>query len=84
MIIQKDVRMGARGQIVIPKAIRAQERIRPNQLLQIIDIGGEIKLRLRSHDKQAPEDMLLEALQEAKLTQHDWEELKRQRHEVHR
>lgn len=80
MIIQKSIRVGERGQIVIPKAIRDQEGIKPNQLLEIVDIAGEIKIKARQQMRKNPEDLFLEALQSAHLTREDWNIIRKERH----
>lgn len=77
MIIQEYVKVGERGQITIPKAIREKESIRPNMILRIIDMPGAIVIEKIS--TESPEDMILEALQAAKLTDEDWEEIQKER-----
>ena len=77
MIIQEYVKVGERGQITIPKAIREKESIRPNMILKIIDIPGAIIIEKIS--TKSPEDTILDILREAKLTDEDWEEIQRER-----
>jgi len=77
MILQEYVNVGERGQITIPKSIREKELIRPNMILRIIDMPGAIVIEKMS--TKSPEDMILEALQEAKFTDEDWEEIQRER-----
>ena len=78
MIIEKYVRIGERGQIAIPKEIREKEGIHPKQLVKIIDIGGEIIIKPNKTSK-VHEDRVFEILQKAKLTDKDWEEIKKER-----
>ncbi|MBI5332136.1 MAG: AbrB/MazE/SpoVT family DNA-binding domain-containing protein [Candidatus Aenigmarchaeota archaeon] len=79
MFIEKHVIVGERGQITIPKEIRDQENIRPNQLLKIVDISGEISIKKIS--KICGEDLILSALSKAhgKITMKDWEDIQKER-----
>ena len=77
MIIQEYVKVGERGQITIPKAIREKELIRSNEILKIIDIPGAIIIEKIS--TKSPEDVILDVLREAKLTDEDWEEIHKER-----
>ena len=79
MIIEKYVKVGERGQIAIPKEIREKEGIEPKQTIKVINVGGEIIIRLQR--KKESEDKILELLQKAKLNDGDWEEIKRERKE---
>ena len=79
MIIEKSVKVGERGQIAIPKEIREKEGIEPKQTIKVINVGGEIIIRLQR--KKESEDKILELLQKAKLNDGDWEEIKRERKE---
>ncbi|MBI2575209.1 AbrB/MazE/SpoVT family DNA-binding domain-containing protein [Candidatus Woesearchaeota archaeon] len=80
MIISKYVRIGERGQIVIPKEIREKEKLVPNQMVKIVYLGGEIAIRT-STQGGSPEDNILKILQRVKLTEEDWKELHRDREE---
>ncbi|MBI1935410.1 AbrB/MazE/SpoVT family DNA-binding domain-containing protein [Candidatus Woesearchaeota archaeon] len=78
MIIEKYVKIGERGQIVIPKEIREKEHIKPEDRLRLINIEREIIIKIDKHEKQ-PELRALEILNEAKLTEKDWQEILRMR-----
>ncbi|MFH0836825.1 MAG: AbrB/MazE/SpoVT family DNA-binding domain-containing protein [Candidatus Aenigmatarchaeota archaeon] len=79
MIIEKYVTVGERGQITIPNEIRKKEGIRPNQLLKITDVAGDISLKKIS--RVSGEDMILSALTKAKgkITEKDWIEIQKER-----
>lgn len=81
MILQKLVRVGERGQIVIPKAIRTKEGISPNDVVEIIDLAGEIKIRTLKQMQKTPEQDFLQALQEIAFTEEDWIGISKERHE---
>ncbi len=83
MIICKNVKMGERGQIVIPKEIREKEKLVPNQILRIIHTEGEMTIRMPSLNG-TPEDRILNALRKAKLNKKDWEEIQKDRQDKHR
>ena len=80
MIIEKYVKVGERGQIAIPKEMREKEGIEPKNIVRILDIGGEIIIRLQKR-KKSPEDRILEILQKAKLGDKDWMEIRKEREE---
>lgn len=77
-IEEKYVKVGERGQVVIPKALREAEGIRPNQLVKIIGEPGQIVIRKISHI-QEPEDVIFDILGKMKLADKDWEKIHRQR-----
>lgn len=79
MIISKYVKIGERGQIVIPKEIREKEKLAPNQIVKVVNFGGQIVIRLPTFEG-SPEDLILKSLRRTKLTNEDWEEIKRERH----
>lgn len=80
MIISKYVRMGERGQIVIPKEIREKEGLVPNQMVKMVYFDGEIAIRT-STSGGSPEDNILRILRRVKLTKEDWKDLHRDREE---
>ncbi len=80
MIISKYVKIGERGQIVIPKEIREKEGLSPNQIVKIVYLDGEIAIRT-STSGGSPEDNILKILQRVKLTEEDWKDLHRDREE---
>ena len=80
MIIEKYVKVGERGQIAIPKEIRDKEGIEPKHLVRILNIDGEIIIRIQK-GKKSHEDRILEILQKSKLGDKDWEEIKKEREE---
>ena len=80
MIVEKYVKIGERGQIVIPKEIRDKENIQPEDRLKLINFDGEIIIKVEKQERQA-ELRALELLKKAKLTEKDWQEIKRMRKE---
>ena len=78
MIIEKYVNVGERGQIAIPKEIRVAEHIQPKQRLKLIRTEGEIIIRTAT-DNIKPEEQVLISLRKARLTEHDWEEVQKDR-----
>jgi AbrB family looped-hinge helix DNA binding protein len=80
MIIEKYVRVGERGQIAIPKEIRDNEGIVPEDMVKLMSVDGDIIIRTQKR-AQSPEDRILELLQKSKLGDRDWEEIQRERAE---
>ncbi len=80
MIIEKYVKLGERGQVVIPKEIRDAMHLRKTQRIKMTNIGNEIVMRPLREEKE-PEDRVLELLKKVKLTEKDWEEIQRERDE---
>lgn len=78
MIIEKYVIVGERGQIAIPKEMRDIEHIYPKQRLKIIRTEGELIIRTMKA-KLKPEEQVLNALEDAKLTDEDWIEIQKDR-----
>lgn len=76
MIIEKYVKMGERGQIVIPKEVRDNEGLNLEAQIKLIAIDGEIILKVQ---RKAPEDRVLELLKKAKFTQKDIQEIREER-----
>ena len=80
MIVEKYVKIGERGQIVIPKEIRDKENLQPEDRLKLINLDGEIIIKVEKQERQA-ELRALDLLKKAKLTEKDWQEIKRMRKE---
>ena len=80
MIVEKYVKIGERGQIVIPKEIRDKENLQPEDRLKLINLDGEIIIKVEKQERHA-ELRALELLKRAKLTEKDWQEIKRMRKE---
>ena len=78
----KYAKVGARGQIVIPKSMRDSSGIRPNQILRIKSLPGAIVIEKPSQVK-SPEERILEVFtkSKAKFTKSDWEEVIKERRE---
>ena len=75
-IIEEIVKVGERGQIVIPSKIRKQEQIKSNSYVRVIDINGRIvidKIKVRSVDK------IIDSLTSLGLTDKDWEDIQKER-----
>jgi AbrB family looped-hinge helix DNA binding protein len=80
MIVEKYVKIGERGQIVIPKEIREKENLQPEDRLKVMDLDGEIIIKVEKQKRQA-ELRALELLKKAKLTENDWQEIRQMRKE---
>ena len=78
MIISKYVKIGERGQVVIPKEIRERERIVSNQTVKVMHTDGEIIIRMPTF-AGSPEERILKALRRVKLDRKDWEEIVKDR-----
>ena len=75
-VIEEIVKVGERGQIVIPSKIRKKEKIKTNSYVRVVDIDGRIvidKIRVR------PVEKLIDSLTSLELTYRDWEEIQRER-----
>ncbi|MCK5559785.1 MAG: AbrB/MazE/SpoVT family DNA-binding domain-containing protein [Thermoplasmata archaeon] len=75
-VIDEIVKVGERGQIVIPAKIRKQEKINSNSYLRIIDIDGRIiidKIQTKSLRK------IIDSLTSLELTDKDWKEILEER-----
>ena len=75
-IIEEIVKVGERGQIVIPSKIRKQEQIKSNSYVRVIDIDGRIvidKIKVRSVDR------IINSLTSLGLTDKDWEDIQSER-----
>lgn len=87
MIIRKHVKIGKRGVIVIPKEIREKGKLSPHQTVKMTYLDGQIVIRTSpfisisaSKFEGSPEDAILRILSRIKLSNEDWEEIKRDRH----
>jgi AbrB family looped-hinge helix DNA binding protein len=83
MKIEDFVKVGTRGQIVIPKKIREQERIYPKQIMKITDFAGDIRIHRigKPPVSTSPEEKILENLQSIPFDKDVWEDIKKERHE---
>ncbi|MDI6708861.1 MAG: AbrB/MazE/SpoVT family DNA-binding domain-containing protein [Candidatus Thermoplasmatota archaeon] len=72
------VKVGERGQIVIPAKIRRQEGIKPDSYLRIVDIKGNIVIRKIELE---PIDKLAETLTSLKMTRKHWKRIQKERSE---
>jgi len=79
-IEEKYVKVGERGQVVIPKSLRDAEGIKPHQFVKIISEPGQIVIRKVSPAKE-PEDVIFNILKKAKFTNKDWEMIHKEREE---
>ncbi len=79
-LITKIVKLGRKGQLTLPKIIRKKEGLKEKDEFILLHIaGGEIVLRKRN--KKTPEDLMLEAIEEAPPfdAKKAWEEVKAER-----
>ncbi len=75
-VIDEIVKVGERGQIVIPSKIRKKENIRSNSYVRVIDVDGRIVI-----DKVVtkPIEKIIESLVSLGLTESDWKEIQKER-----
>ncbi len=75
-VIDEIVKVGERGQIVIPSKIRKKENISSNSYVRVIDVDGRIII-----DKVAtkPIEKIIESLVSLGLTESDWKEIQKER-----
>ena len=79
-IEEKYVKVGERGQVVIPKSFRDSEGIKPNQFVKMVSEPNQIVIRKISPVKE-PEDIIFNILTKAKFTDQDWERVHEEREE---
>ena len=72
------VKVGDRGQIVIPTKIRKKEGIFSGGYLRIVDINGNLVLRKLEME---PLDKLIKTLQKIGMTEKQWEKIEKMRSE---
>jgi len=78
--VTKIIKVGERGQIVIPKAIRRMEGIKPKSTIKVTHYGtGNIVISKISEGK-SPEEKFLEILQSLRLPKNAWEKIQKERH----
>ncbi len=77
-VIEEIVKVGERGQIVIPAKIRKREKIGSNSYVRVIDVDGRIVI-----DKVTtkPIEKIIESLVSLGLTESDWKEIQKEREE---
>ena len=75
-IIEEIVKVGERGQIVIPSKIRKQEKIESNSYVRVIDINGRIVI---DKIKVKPVDKIIDSLTSLGLTDKDWHYIQSER-----
>lgn len=75
--ITKIVKVGERGQIVIPKTIRKIERIRPKDVLKVTDVAGTIMIK--KIQRKSPEEQVFKFIENSGLTMKDWHDIQRER-----
>ena len=75
-VIDEIVKVGERGQIVIPSKIRKKENISSNSYVRVIDVDGRIII-----DKVVtkPIEKIIESLVSLGLTESDWKEIQKER-----
>lgn len=75
-VIEEIVKVGERGQIVIPSKIRKKENINSNSYVRVIDVDGRIVI-----DKVAtkPIEKIIESLVSLGFTESDWKQIQKER-----
>ncbi|HID27470.1 MAG TPA: AbrB/MazE/SpoVT family DNA-binding domain-containing protein [Methanosarcinales archaeon] len=70
------IKVGERGQVVIPAQMRKKEGIEPNSYVRIVNLKGKIII---SKIKLDPIEKLIDALADLHLTSKDWDEIQKER-----
>ncbi|MDP7264893.1 MAG: AbrB/MazE/SpoVT family DNA-binding domain-containing protein [Candidatus Thermoplasmatota archaeon] len=70
------VKIGERGQMVIPASMRKREGFLPNTYVRVIELEGKLLLAKVEFD---PIDELIEAVKKLDLSDIDWAEIERER-----
>lgn len=78
--VSKIVRVGERGQIVIPKRIRKIEGIKPKSMLKVTNYGTGTIVMSKVRETKSPEEKFFEFLEKMKLPKNAWEEIQKERH----
>lgn len=78
--VTKIVKVGERGQIVIPERIRKMEGIKPKSSIKVTHYGTGNIVISRISEGKSPEEKFLEILQSLKLPRNAWEQIQKERH----
>lgn len=79
-IVTKIVKVGERGQIVIPKGIRSREAIGPKSVLRITNYGAGNIVISKIKESKSPEEKFLDILGNMKFPKNSWEQIQKERH----
>lgn len=79
-VVSKIIKVGERGQIVIPKTVRNLEGIKPKSLLKITNYGTGTIVISKVKEVEGPEERFLELIEKIKLPKNAWEEIQKERH----
>lgn len=75
-VLEEIVKVGERGQIVIPSKIRKKEKIDSNSYVRVIDVDGRIVI---DKVEAKPIEKIIESLVSLGLTESDWKEIQKDR-----
>jgi len=75
--VSKIVKVGQRGQIVIPGAIRRIERIRPKDSLMVT--GTATAITIKKIERKSPEEHVFEFIENSGLSMKDWKDIQAER-----
>lgn len=80
-IEEKYVRIGERGQIVIPKKMREESKMKPGEIVKIVNEPHQIVIR--KEQKISGEELFFETLAKlkGKITMKDWDKVHKEREE---
>ena len=79
-LVSKIVRVGERGQIVIPKRIRKIEGITPKTTLKVTNYGTGTIVISKMKETRSPEEKFFELFEKIKLPKNAWELIQKERH----
>lgn len=77
--MSKIVKVGERGQIVIPKLIRKRGGIKPKSLIKIVDYGTGNIMISKIHETKSHEERFFEILSRMKISKNAWDEIQKER-----
>jgi len=77
-VIEEIVKVGERGQIVIPAKIRKKEKIYSNSYVRVIDVDGRIVI---DKVESKPIEKIIESLASLGLTEEEWKQIQIERDE---
>lgn len=79
-IVTKIVKVGERGQIVIPKGIRKMEGITSKSILRITDYGTGNIVISKMKDTKSHEEKFFDILASMKFPKDAWKQIQKERH----
>jgi len=79
-VYSKLVKVGERGQIVIPEKIRRAEGINSKSVLKILNYGTGTIILTKFRETKTPEENFFDILQKIKIPKDSWKQIQKERH----